>query len=101
MNFGNGLLIIKASFGEDIRRIHTFGSPTYPELIQTMKHLFQDQLDVNCDLMLKYRLVYVRQNLHLNNGRCTYLFIESCRVNILTAIELTKDFNKNFGSIHL
>ena len=59
MNFGNGLLIIKASLCDDIRRIHTFGSPTYPELIQTMKHLFQDQLDVNCDLMLKYRLVSI------------------------------------------
>ena len=101
MNFGNGLLIIKASFGEDIRRIHTFGSPTYPELIQTMKHLFQDQLDVNCDLKLKYRLVYFRQNLHLNHDRCMYFFIESCHVNILNAIELTKDFNKNFGSNHL
>ena len=82
MDFGSGLLIIKASLGDDIRRIHTFGSPTYPELIQTMKHLFQDQLDVNYDLMLKYRLVYFRQNLHFSHDRCTF----SLSVNILSPI---------------
>ncbi len=52
----SGKLIIKASLGEDIRRIPIHNEElTYDELILMMQRVFRDQLQASDDLTLKYK----------------------------------------------
>ena len=51
-----GQLIIKASFGDDIRRIPILNDDlTYDELIMMMQRVFRGVLETNEELVLKYK----------------------------------------------
>ena len=51
-----GQLIIKASFGDDIRRIPILNDDlTYDELIMMMQRVFRGVLETNEELVIKYK----------------------------------------------
>ena len=52
-----GKVIIKATLGEDIRRIPIHNEElTYDELILMMQRIFKDQLEATDDVTIKYKV---------------------------------------------
>jgi len=92
----SGKLIIKACYGDDIRRIPIHNDDlTYDELVLMMQRVFKGSLDAEEDILLKYKdedgdLITITDNSDLTFA------IQYCRVLRLTIITNTKE-NKNIN----
>jgi len=93
-----GKLIIKASLGDDIRRIPIHNDElTYDELVLMMQRVFRGILDPEEDLLLKYKdedgdLITIVDNSDLSFA------IQYCRVLRLTIIVGVEDGQKKAGN---
>lgn len=85
----SGKLIIKACYGDDIRRIPIHNDDlTYDELVLMMQRVFKGSLDPEEDILLKYKdedgdLITITDNSDLSFA------IQYCRVLRLTIIDTT------------
>jgi len=93
-----GKLIIKASLGDDIRRIPIHNDDlTYDELVLMMQRVFRGVLDPEEELLLKYKdedgdLITIMDNSDLSFA------IQYCRVLRLTIIVGVEDSQKKTGN---
>jgi len=93
-----GKLIIKASLGDDIRRIPIHNDDlTYDELVLMMQRVFRGVLDPEEELLLKYKdedgdLITIMDNSDLSFA------IQYCRVLRLTIIVGVEDGQKKAGA---
>jgi len=93
-----GKLIIKASLGDDIRRIPIHNDDlTYDELVLMMQRVFRGVLDPEEELLLKYKdedgdLITIMDNSDLSFA------IQYCRVLRLTIIVGVEDGQKKAGN---
>jgi len=93
-----GKLIIKASLGDDIRRIPIHNDDlTYDELVLMMQRVFRGDLDPEEELLLKYKdedgdLITIMDNSDLSFA------IQYCRVLRLTIIVGVEDSQKKTGN---
>eukprot|EP00088_Acartia_fossae_P042782 TRINITY_DN4499_c0_g1_i9.p1 TRINITY_DN4499_c0_g1~~TRINITY_DN4499_c0_g1_i9.p1 ORF type:complete len:550 (-),score=166.60 TRINITY_DN4499_c0_g1_i9:186-1793(-) len=92
----SGKLIIKASYGEDIRRIPIHNDDlTFDELVLMMQRVFKGILDPDEEILLKYKdedgdLITITDNSDLSFA------IQYCRVLRLTIITSQKQNENNF-----